>query len=367
MNKAITISLCMIVKDEEHTLSTCLESVQHLVDEIIIVDTGSTDNTKKIAEQFTKHVHDFEWIDDFSAARNASFHYATQDYILWLDADDIIKPNEAKKFHQFKQTVDTQIDAVSMKYHVAFDTQGHVTSSTRRLRLIKRNKPFTWQGLVHEDITCQEKYSYVTSDITIEHTKQTSKDFNRNLHIYEKAIQKKYKLSITDMFHYARELTVHKQYKKAIPLYKQCLHSDEVSLENKTFIYHQLATCYALTGDTKKEQELTLQSFTVDIPQPVFCCRMGESFLHQKQYEQAIFWYALAITIELPIRYEWTISQQIYQTWIPHKQLAFCYFHIGAYEKAYEHIQQVLVYQPNDTDAQQNRTIIKNLLQQHTL
>ncbi|MDE5995713.1 MAG: glycosyltransferase family 2 protein, partial [Eubacterium sp.] len=85
-----TISLCMIVKNEEKVLARCLESIKNAVDEIIIADTGSTDNTKEIAKKYTDKIYDFEWVDDFSKARNFSFSKASKDYIMWLDADDII-------------------------------------------------------------------------------------------------------------------------------------------------------------------------------------------------------------------------------------------------------------------------------------
>ena len=75
-----TISLCMIVRDEEDVLERCLNSAADLVDEIIIVDTGSTDRTREIAQKFTDKVLSFPWIDDFAAARNFSFSQATCDY-----------------------------------------------------------------------------------------------------------------------------------------------------------------------------------------------------------------------------------------------------------------------------------------------
>ena len=74
-----TISLCMIVKNEELVLGRCLESIKDLVEEIIIVDTGSTDKTKEIAKLYTNNIYDFKWINDFSAARNFSFSKATKD------------------------------------------------------------------------------------------------------------------------------------------------------------------------------------------------------------------------------------------------------------------------------------------------
>ena len=84
----ITISLCMIVKNEERTLARCLDSVAGITDEIVIVDTGSSDRTMEIAAQYTDRIFMYEWADDFAAARNFSFDQATQEYILWLDADD---------------------------------------------------------------------------------------------------------------------------------------------------------------------------------------------------------------------------------------------------------------------------------------
>ena len=70
------VSLCMIVKNEEMALSRCLESVYGIVDEIIIVDTGSSDNTKKIAKVFTENIYDYKWKDDFSDARNYAASFA---------------------------------------------------------------------------------------------------------------------------------------------------------------------------------------------------------------------------------------------------------------------------------------------------
>jgi glycosyltransferase involved in cell wall biosynthesis len=88
--RAAKVSLTMIVKNEERNLSHCLESVRGVFDEIIIVDTGSTDGTKAIAREFGAKVLDFPWIDDFSAARNVALTHATGDYAFWLDADDVI-------------------------------------------------------------------------------------------------------------------------------------------------------------------------------------------------------------------------------------------------------------------------------------
>ena len=87
-----SLSLCMIVRDEEHLLGACLDSVKDCVDNVVIVDTGSIDRTVEIAQAFNSQlptqVHHFTWCDDFSAARNAALKYVTGDWVLVLDADE---------------------------------------------------------------------------------------------------------------------------------------------------------------------------------------------------------------------------------------------------------------------------------------
>ena len=93
----MTISLAMIVKNEAHIIGDCLTSVRGLVDEVIVVDTGSTDHTKIMAHSTGAKVVDFEWCDDFSKARNESLRHCTSDWILVLDADEAINPSDHEK------------------------------------------------------------------------------------------------------------------------------------------------------------------------------------------------------------------------------------------------------------------------------
>ena len=123
----VSLSLCMIVKNEEDVLGRCLESVKDLADEIIIVDTGSDDHTKEIAAHYTEQICDFEWRDDFSAARNFAFSKGTKDFLMWLDADDVIPGGEAERFKRFKETLAPDTDVVMMPYAVSFDGAGRST------------------------------------------------------------------------------------------------------------------------------------------------------------------------------------------------------------------------------------------------
>ena len=89
-----SISLCIIVKNEEHNLPNLLKSVEGCFDEICITDTGSTDNTVKVAESFGCKVSHFKWVYDFSSARNFNFSQAKSDYIMWMDGDDFLETKE---------------------------------------------------------------------------------------------------------------------------------------------------------------------------------------------------------------------------------------------------------------------------------
>lgn len=96
----MSISLCMIVKDEGLVLDEFLRDLKPYVDEIIVVDTGSKDNSKEIARKYTSKVYDFKWCDDFSKARNFSISKATKEWILWLDPDEIISKKDLEKIKE---------------------------------------------------------------------------------------------------------------------------------------------------------------------------------------------------------------------------------------------------------------------------
>ena len=111
----ITVSLCMIVKNEEENLGKCLKSLQGIVDEMIVVDTGSEDRTVDIAKEFGAKVYDFKWTGDFSEARNYSFSLATCDYIYSADADEELDEDNRQRFIRLKKDIEElDIDIVHL-------------------------------------------------------------------------------------------------------------------------------------------------------------------------------------------------------------------------------------------------------------
>lgn len=100
----MNLSLCTIVKNEEATLPRTLDSVKDIVNEIVVLDTGSSDRTREIAQEYGARVYRFEWCDDFAAARNECLKYATGDWILVLDADEVLVPSIVPQIEQAIQS-----------------------------------------------------------------------------------------------------------------------------------------------------------------------------------------------------------------------------------------------------------------------
>jgi GT2 family glycosyltransferase len=146
------VSLCMIVKNEEHNLPACLESVAGLVDEMVIVDTGSTDATRAIAESHGARVFDFPWVDNFAAARNESLRYAKGEWIFWMDADDRLE--ETSRPHLQKLFADLRPGkmAFSMKCLCVPDPSHPSPTVVDHIRLFPNQPNIRWHYRVHEQI-----------------------------------------------------------------------------------------------------------------------------------------------------------------------------------------------------------------------
>lgn len=191
------LSLCMIVKNEEQNLKKCLSKAKLLVDEIIIVDTGSIDNTKKIASEFTDKVYEFKWCNDFSIARNFSISKATNDWILVLDADEIIESFEKEDILDFINTKDNMKTVGRIKrINIIEDSLGTKKGEERISRLFNK-KYFNYEGTIHEQVTHIEKelYNIMSVDITVNHIGYTKEELNRtnkldrNIDLLNKAIE----------------------------------------------------------------------------------------------------------------------------------------------------------------------------------
>lgn len=224
------ISLCMIVKNEEKVLDLCLGSIKNFVDEIIVVDTGSTDNTKYTALRYTDKVFDYDWCDDFSKARNFSIARAENDWILVLDADEIVKQFDRNSIFEFCSCVENQSKVGRLKRINEYeDSYGKRRYIERISRLFNKNN-FCYSGSIHEQVVYKNKGNYDTSniDITIDHVgyskevlKRTNK-IQRNIIMLKKEIIKNEKDPYIN-YQLGKSYFLEKDYKNAILYFKKSI------------------------------------------------------------------------------------------------------------------------------------------------
>jgi tetratricopeptide (TPR) repeat protein len=162
-----TISLCMIVRNEEEMLVQCLESVSGLVDEIIIVDTGSEDRTVEIAKRYGARVYHHPWENNFSLARNQSLEYATCDWIFILDADEVLTREDHAKLRQATRIPDYSI--VSLSVHNCRLDSNIETSFLPSVRLWRRKLNCHYEGIVHNELRLPVGEPVLRGDIRIVH------------------------------------------------------------------------------------------------------------------------------------------------------------------------------------------------------
>jgi len=340
--KGITISLCMIVKNEEEVLARCLASVQDIADEIIIVDTGSTDRTKAIAGQFTNKIYDFQWIDDFSAARNISFSLATQAYILWLDADDYLTGQDRQLLLDLKRTLDPTVDSVTMDYHLLVDDAGKVLHSIRRNRLVRRACGFRWIGAVHEYLEVSGKV--FDSAIAVRHQKE-KQHTDRNLRIYRRRLEAGEEFNPRDLYYFANELKDNAFPEEAVQYYEKFLQTKQGWLEDNIAACLKMAECYGVQGQRDRQLQAYQRTLDYDLPRAEACCQMAALFFAENKLGQAIFWYELATNLNKPSATLGAVDHAAW-SWLPHLQLCVCYDRLGNYAKAQQHNEMALSYNP---------------------
>ena len=349
------LSCCLIVKDEEKTLGRVLECAKKFADEIIVVDTGSTDKSVEIAKRYTDKVYYFEWCDDFSKARNFAFSKASKNYLMWLDADDFIDERNIAKIVQYKAKI-KHYDVVFMRYAIAFDKNDNPTFCFKRERIVKNLPQFRFVDPIHEVIIPSGKV--IDLDVTIEHRKEKESDPLRNLKLYEKLIKKGIPFSSRMQFYYANELYYTNDFAKAILVYEDYLQKPAY-IENQIQACLNLAKCHHSLGEKDKAKQSLFRSFNFDIPRAEILCELSLYLINENNFKQAIYWLRKAVGkpnykkggFILPDCYDF----------VPYYNLAFCEYKLGHIKKAVYYAEKALLLKPNDDNVKANLLFYKSI------
>lgn len=332
----ITISACLIVKNEEKVLKRCLDCIKVFADEIIIVDTGSTDKTKDIALEYTDKIYDFTWVNDFSAARNESFSKATMDYIYVADADEVIDSENIKKLLEIKQVMLPEIEIVQMLYtNQLLHNTTYNYDVELRPKLYKRLRNFRWVDPVHESVAL-EPVIY-DSDIEIIHLPQ-SNHAKRDFSTFKNAISRGENLSKKLKVMYAKELYIAGDKEDFIDAedYFKSLLNEFVSLDELKVIQCVLVKVARYKNDINELMKNALKNVAGEKASSEVCYELGEYYYDLCDYNEAIIWFynaAYETECELNIHYSGDY---------PLKRLWQCYEKLGnieqseAFKKEYE-------------------------------
>lgn len=352
-----SLSLCMIVRDEEKNLATCLNCIAKAVDEIIIVDTGSTDNTKSIARTFTDKVYDFEWVYDFSKARNFSFSKSTGDYIMWLDGDDMVLPDTVEKIKKWKES-DEDVDVVMCSYVTSYDKDFNPTFEYVRERIVKNTPSLRFTDRVHEVIIPQGKV-ITRGDIKIYHNHKNKPYTDRNLQIYKKMLAEKIEFSPRQQFYYARELMYNNLLDQAIHEFSVFLADGKGWSENNIEACLNLSRCYQTKGEQDKALTSLFGSFAYGLPRGEILYEIGRIFEAKRQYKNAIYWYELAITTKPNVEGGGFTDLDCYN-FLPALQLCVCYYKLGEKEKSHHYFEITKALKPEDPAVKYNEQFFNN-------
>lgn len=347
----ISISLCMIVRDEEDVLGRCLECVREAADEIVIVDTGSKDRTKEIARRYTEKILDFPWQDDFSAARNYGFSRAEGEYCMWLDADDVISPANIGKLLRLKENLQPEVDMVMMPYITGFDQKGNPEFFYFRERIVRNSLRYRFRGRVHEAIRPEGYVIY--ADIPVEHRKVKDGDRDRNLRIYRK-MREQEQMDARSLYYYGRELLAHQEYREGIQVLKEFLEMPDGWVENQIDATRQLACCYYGEGMEKEALEALLSGLKYDVPRGETCCDLGRHFMDRGRYEQAIFWFQEALQADKKTETGAFVQEDCYG-FLPAISLCVCCDRLGRKKEAEYYNELAGKYKPESPYYLQNK------------
>lgn len=360
-----TLSVCMIVKDEERNITDCLESIKDVADEIIVVDTGSTDKTKEVVSKYTSDIYDFNWVDDFSAARNYSLSKATGDFILWLDADDVVE-NPQDILPLLKESFDAH------DFNIIYGNDNF-----SQARLFRNYRNIRFAGRVHEYPVLDGMFFEQSSDfptpqkivshqretkINIQHKTEkysTENRSERNSRILRKELQEDPNNPRT-LFYLGNALKELGQYDEAIEIYRKYL---KVStwVDEKWMAQRYIGCIYLWQKKYPEALDELKKAHEIDDRWAETYYYIGEVHFILKDYPTCISWMLEAIEKKSPKSPLWK-EMSVYRD-APYRYLFASYDFLGNHEKAAHYCAIACQKNPDDQWLKDRLAYFNNLVE----
>lgn len=360
------LSLCMIVKNEEEYLGRALTCVRDIVNEMVVVDTGSTDGTMDIAKEFGARVFKYEWNNDFSAAKNYAISKASGDWILSLDADEIIAKRDLQEIvklieinHSFgykliqrNYTNKTNITGWMpnpMDYQEGNGYAGYFPSPL--VRLFRNDNRIRFQGLIHEIVEPVMENAglpFQDTNIPIHHygMSKGERRFNQKICLYAELEEKKARQKTGDILSLVRAASLYNEvgeFDKAAGLLKEVLHH----MPDCAGAYHELAMLHEKKGELSAAEGFYLRAISCGKGKDLFLYNYNTGNFLKKRGR-----------IDESLKYLLKASEINPKHFNTHYQLGEIFFSKGNLSSAIKHFREVIRIYPNHSQARHNIGVI---------
>lgn len=362
------LSLCMIVKNEEKVLARCLDSVSGIVDEIIIVDTGSTDQTKAIAQRYTERVYDFQWKDDFSEARNFAQSKASGEWILVLDADEYVDRENLQAAIAEIKASSNSVDAYSVQIYNFTGLYGETIIQHHSLRIYRNDPSIYFHRAVHEQLTKENgELATARSSLVIYHsgylakTVQEKEKNRRNTLLIEREMKKG--RNAFDYFNLGNEYLSMNQVSKALEAYKTAFQKKkDLHYSWVPFCVVQIVHCLIRLERYQDALNVIGDAEKIWPQAPDFPCLKGHVYFLQNRLEDAKA--ILVQLVENKARYPFIIKSIDFLEFHPHLLLGNIYEREGDVHKAVHHYSLALGFNSKSREVQYR---LLSILTKHAL
>jgi glycosyltransferase involved in cell wall biosynthesis len=352
MSKRPTIALSCIAKNESENVERMLKSWDGCVDAIYFTDTGSTDNTVEIAKKCGAIVSHFEWVNDFSAARNFNFDQipSSFDYIVWCDLDDVLENPEG--FKLFRDNVMGLYDYHVATYHYASDATGKSVCSFVRERVFRASKGLRWKYFVHEGVIPVSSIGSVSVNYStpwaIRHMRTAEdlkKDARRNLDLFATNLDS---LDARMIYYYGKELFESGDPKRAINELLKAVSRKELEPHDRILATQYLAYAYGATDQWERAIDVALTGIQFAPQRAEFHCTVSDGYVKLGRLADAIPFYNSARACQ-PAGQSGPYAGPIFVNLAsygeyPTNQLARVFANLGQFEKASEEARRAVIH-----------------------
>lgn len=293
--KKNTLSLCLIVKNEEKFIKACLDAVKDIVDEIVIVDTGSTDSTIDIIKSYKVKLYNYKWNNDFSSARNYAISKAASDWILFIDADEILDSNSKENLLNFINT--TNLDGCHFLIYNYIVEYGNDYTLHYAFRLFRNHKGYHYTGKIHEQITNDTENNLISKfsneNIILHHygysfevLKEKDKR-TRNIPILQEILIEN-PTDAFNLFNLGNEYMAENNITKALEYYNLSYKNMDIKQHYAIHLLYRLSICYQSINDYNLALRYIDEALSYYSPNVDFEYLKGCVYLDYKKYTLAI-------------------------------------------------------------------------------